>query len=159
VTVTREDQATVDRFVRFTDPELDQEDVCLEVAAGVAEVSRLIARRVRHATALDGSPERLAVGKREADREAIMNLTFVRGNAAELPYVERTFTLVLIRNALGDLPDPAAVVSEMVRVSRPGAAIIVEDSVLKTTEIVALLERAGAEVKRADGPLVAAVAP
>ena len=71
MTVTREDQATVDRFVRFTDPELDHEDVCLEVAAGVAEVSRTIARRVRHATALDASPERLAVGKREADREAI----------------------------------------------------------------------------------------
>ena len=158
MTVTREDQATVDRFVRFTEPELDLDDVCLEVVAGVAEVSRAIARRVRHATALDASPERLAVGKREADREAIINLTFVRGNAAELPYVDRTFTLVLVRNALGDLPDPGAVVAEMVRVSRPGAAIIVEDSVLDTAQIVALLEQAGAEVKRMDGPLVAATA-
>ncbi|MEO5876446.1 MAG: class I SAM-dependent methyltransferase [Streptosporangiaceae bacterium] len=157
--MAREDQTTVDRFVRFAEPALDLEDVCLEIGSGPAEVSRAIARRVRHATALDASTERLAAGKLQADRDAIMNLTFVRGNAAELPYVARTFTLVLVRNALGDLPDPAAVVGELVRVSRPGAAIIIEDEVLGQAGIVALLELAGAEVKRLSGPLVAAAAP
>ncbi|MFC9972506.1 class I SAM-dependent methyltransferase [Spirillospora sp. NPDC127200] len=165
----------LDRLVRFMEPELDLEDVVLEVAAGTALVSRAIARRVRHVTALDLTPAMLARGKREADREGVTNLTFTRGDATALPYLDRSFTLVVTRFSLHQVADPAAVVAEMARVSRPGAALIVADLVragggaeggdadrierlrdpshnalLTERQIIDLLTGAGAEVKRTD---------
>jgi ubiquinone/menaquinone biosynthesis C-methylase UbiE len=165
----------LDRLVRFMDPELDLDDVVLEVAAGTALVSRAIARRVRHVTALDLTPAMLAQGKREADREAITNVTFTRGDAAELPYADRSFTLVATRFSLHQVADPAAVVREMARVSRPGAALFVADLVrpegldgdadpdrierlrdpshgtmLTEAQISGLLTGAGAEVRRTE---------
>ncbi|WP_460366656.1 class I SAM-dependent methyltransferase [Actinocorallia lasiicapitis] len=152
--------STVQDFVRFTEPELDLEDVVLEVYAGTAEVSRAIARRVRHATAVDSRAELLAEGKREADRKAFTNVVFQRGDAAALPQLDRTFTLVLCRNALGALADPAAVIAELVRVSRPGAGIVLSDVRVPVARLAELLTEAGAEVKRLDeGGYVAAAAP
>ncbi|MFI0373308.1 class I SAM-dependent methyltransferase [Actinomadura sp. 1N219] len=163
----------LDRLVRFMEPELDLEDVVLEVAAGTGIVSRAIARRVRHVTAFDLTPAMLAEGKRGADHAGLTNVTFTRGDAAALPYVDRSFTLVVTRFSLHQVADPAAVVGEMVRVSRPGAALIIADlarpdgldgdpdrierlrdpshgTVLTESQIAELVTAAGAEVKRAE---------
>ncbi|MFD0683101.1 class I SAM-dependent methyltransferase [Actinomadura fibrosa] len=161
----------LDRLVRFMDPELDTEDVVLEVAAGTALVSRAIARRVRHVTALDLTPAMLAEGKRAVDREGVTNVTFAHGDATALPYLDRSFTLVVTRFSLHQVADPGAVVAEMARVSRPGAALIIADLVrpdglpgdpdrierlrdpshgtmLTEERIAELIAAAGAEVKR-----------
>ncbi|MFC5185341.1 class I SAM-dependent methyltransferase [Actinomadura harenae] len=165
--------AQLGRLVRFLEPELDLEDVVLEVAAGTALVSRAIAGRVRHATALDLTPAMLAEGKRAADASGVTNMTFTRGDATGLPYLDRSFTLVVTRFSMHQVRDPEAVVREMVRVARPGAAIVVADIVrpssgagdpdrierlrdpshasLRTeAEIAAMLAEAGAEVRRAE---------
>ncbi|GAA2602642.1 methyltransferase domain-containing protein [Actinomadura fulvescens] len=162
------------RLAQFMEPELDLEDVALEVAAGTGLVSRAIARRVRHVTALDLTPAMLEQGKREADADTLTNVTFTRGDAAGLPYLDRSFTLVVCRFALHHVADPAAVLREMVRVSRPGAAVVVADlvrdeaigdadvdrferlrdpshrTILPAGQIAEMLAAAGAEVKRTD---------
>lgn len=163
----------LDRLVRFMDPELDLEDVVLEVAAGTGLVSRAIAHRVRHVTALDITPAMLAEGKRDADHAGLTNITFTHGDATALPYVARSFTLVATRFSLHQVADPEAVVKEMVRVSRPGAALIIADLIrpddaagdpdrierlrdpshgtaLTEAQIADLVTAAGAEVKRAE---------
>lgn len=165
--------AKLARLVEFVEPELDLQDVVLEVACGTALVSRAIARRVRHVTALDLTPAMLAQGKREADRDAITNVTFTLGDATDLPYLDRSFTLLLTRFSLHQVEDPAAVLREMVRVSRPGAGLIVAELVrpeggqgdpdrqerlrdpahhalLPVDRIIELITEAGAEVKRVD---------
>ena len=162
----------LDRLVRFMDPELDLEDVVLEVAAGTGMVSRAIARRVQHVTALALTPAMLAEGKRDADHAGLTNVTFAHGDATALPYLDRSFTLVVTRFSLHQVADPEAVVREMARVSRPGAALIIADLVRPegldgdpdrierlrdpshgealTEARIAELVAAGAEVKRAD---------
>ncbi|WP_141577947.1 class I SAM-dependent methyltransferase [Actinomadura sp. WMMA1423] len=163
----------LDRLVRFMDPELDLEDIVLEVAAGTGMVSRAIARRVRHVTALDITPAMLAEGKRDADHAGLMNVTFAHGDATALPYLDRSFTLVVTRFSLHQVADPESVVREMARVSRPGAALIIADLVrpdgldgdpdrierlrdpshgeaLTEARIADLVTSAGAQVKRAD---------
>ncbi|MEV5568672.1 methyltransferase domain-containing protein [Spirillospora sp. NPDC052269] len=165
--------AQLGRLVQFVEPELDLEDVVLEVAAGTALVSRAVAARVRHVTALDLTPAMLAEGKRAADASGVTNMTFTRGDANDLPYLDRSFTLVLTRFSMHQVDDPETVVREMVRVARPGAAIVVADIVrpegaagdpdrierlrdpshatLRTeAEIAAMLAAAGAEVRRTD---------
>jgi ubiquinone/menaquinone biosynthesis C-methylase UbiE len=162
VTVTREETTTdtVRDFVRFAEPELDLDDVVLEVYAGTAEVSRAIARRVRHATAVDERIEVLTEGKRAADRMALTNVTFQRGSADALPQLARTFTLVVCRNALGAVTDPEAVVRELLRVSRPGAGIVIGDPTMGVEKLAALLSEAGADVKRtSEAGYVCAAAP
>ncbi|ACY99285.1 Methyltransferase type 11 [Thermomonospora curvata DSM 43183] len=165
--------ANLVRLVEFTEPELDPEDVVLETCAGTAVLSRAIARRVRHVTALDLDEGKLAEGKREADRDALTNITFTRGDATALPYIGRSFTLLLNRFSLHEADDPAAVLRELVRVSRPGAGLVVADLVrpedgaadpdrlerlrdpshrrlLTVQQITDLITEAGAEVKRTD---------
>ncbi|HEY8482363.1 MAG TPA: methyltransferase domain-containing protein [Spirillospora sp.] len=163
----------LDRLVRFMEPELDLEDVVLEVPAGNAPVSRAIASRVRHVTALDPAADLLAEGKRAADHAGLMNITFARGDAADLPYVDRSFTLVVTRFSLHLAADPEAVVAELARVGRPGAALIIADRVrpeglegdpdrierlrdpshaalLTEARIAEMLAASGAEVKRTE---------
>ncbi|MCD0448093.1 methyltransferase domain-containing protein [Actinocorallia sp. API 0066] len=140
--------ATVREFCGFAEPELDLEDVCLEVRAGAADVARTLARRVRHITALDEAADALLTGKRKADREALTNITFQRGDAAALPYLDRTFTLLLCHDALSTAIDPGAVLRELVRVARPGAGIVVSDPGLTEADLRALVLATGAEIKR-----------
>lgn len=166
--------ANLARLVEFVEPELDLDDVVLETCAGTGLISRAIARRVRHVTALDIAPDVLEQGKREADQDVLTNITFTRGDAADLPYVDKSFTLVLTRFSLHHVADPAAVLREMVRVSRPGAGLIVADLVrpdraagdpdelerlrdphhrrlLPVEQIAEMITAAGAAVKRIDG--------
>lgn len=75
----------------------------------------------------------LAEGKRAADHTGLMNVTFAHGDATALPYLDRSFTLVVTRFSLHQVADPEAVVKEMVRVSRPGAALIIADLVRRRT--------------------------
>lgn len=117
------------RLVEFIEPELDLEDVVLDVACGTGLLSRAIARRVRHVTALDITPAAIDQGKREADQEGVTNVTFTLGDATDLPHAGRSFTLVLTRFSLHHVGDPREMVSEMVRVSRPGAGIVIAEIV------------------------------
>ncbi|WP_246492078.1 class I SAM-dependent methyltransferase [Actinomadura alba] len=157
-------------LVKFVEPELDTEDICLEVACGTGLVSRALSRRVRHVTALDATPAMLEQGKREADRAAITNVTFARGDAGELPFLDRSFTLVITRFSLHHFEEPLAALREMVRVSRSGASLIIADlirtdapgdpdrherlrdpshaTLLTIQQIAELLAEVGAEVKR-----------
>jgi ubiquinone/menaquinone biosynthesis C-methylase UbiE len=157
-------------LVEFTEPELDLEDICLEVACGTGLVARALSRRVRHVTALDATPAMLEQGKREADREAITNVTFAVGDAADLPYLARSFTLVITRFSLHHFEDPLAAIREMLRVCRPGGSLVIADlvrpdgpgdpdrlerlrdpshaSLLTLADIAELIATAGAEVRR-----------
>lgn len=160
------------QLVEFIEPELDPDDVCLEVACGTGLVARALSRRVRHVTALDTTPAMLEQGKREADRDAVTNVTFALGDAAALPYLDRSFTLAVTRFSLHHVEEPLCVLREMVRVSRPGAGLIIADIVrtgapgdpdrierlrdpshaamLSAGEIADLVAEAGAEVKRSE---------
>ncbi|KAB7837207.1 class I SAM-dependent methyltransferase [Streptomyces mobaraensis] len=114
-------------LVEFAAPR--PEDVCLEVACGTGLVSRALAGRVRHVTALDATPEMLATGKREADAEGLTQVVYQQGDAARLPFLDASFSLVVTRFSLHHVASPEAVVRELVRVCRPGGRIVVADMV------------------------------
>lgn len=117
----------LDRLIDFAGPR--PEDVCLDVACGTGLVARALAGRVRHVTALDLTPEMLAAGKAGADAGRVRNVVFQEGDAARLPFVGESFTLVLSRFSLHQVAAPARVVTEMVRVCRPGGRVVLADLV------------------------------
>nr|WP_042188602.1 methyltransferase domain-containing protein [Kibdelosporangium sp. MJ126-NF4]CEL18345.1 SAM-dependent methyltransferase YafE (UbiE paralog) [Kibdelosporangium sp. MJ126-NF4]CTQ97830.1 SAM-dependent methyltransferase YafE (UbiE paralog) [Kibdelosporangium sp. MJ126-NF4] len=103
------------------------EDVVLDVAAGAAHVGRALAPHVTHVSALDLTPEMLQQGHRLAVDEGLRNIAFQLGDAVALPWLDDQFDLTVCRLTLHQVADPAVVVREMVRVTRPGGRIGVID--------------------------------
>jgi SAM-dependent methyltransferase len=102
-------------------------DLVLDVGAGAAHLGRALAPHVAHVSALDLTPEMLQQGTRLAAEDGLRNIAFVLGDAVALPWPDGRFDLTVCRLTLHQVADPAAVVREMVRVTRPGGRIGVVD--------------------------------
>lgn len=78
-----------------------------------------------HITGLDFSEQMLAVGRTKV-QEANLNkqITLVQGNAMELPFEDNSFHYVTIGFGLRNVPDYEQVLSEMLRVVKPGGKIV-----------------------------------
>src|ERR1700712_1566615 len=115
----------LDWIVDELEPAAD--DQVLDVAAGAAHLGRALAPRVAHVSALDLTPEMLQQGQQLATSSGIRNIAFLLGDAAALPWIDGQFDLVVCRLTLHQVADPAAVVQEMLRVTRPGGRVAVID--------------------------------
>lgn len=102
----------------------------LDVACGAGHLGRALAPRLGHVSAVDLTPEMLEQGDRLARAGGLTNISFARGDATALPWLDAQFDLVACRITLHQVADPAAVVREMVRVTRPGGRVAVTDIVL-----------------------------
>jgi ubiquinone/menaquinone biosynthesis C-methylase UbiE len=102
----------------------------LDVACGAGHLGRAIAPHVGHVSAVDLTPEMLEQGDRLARAGGVENIAFSRGDATALPWLDGQFDLVVCRITLHQVADPAAVVREMVRVTRPSGRIGITDIVL-----------------------------
>ncbi len=111
----------------------------LDVVAGTALVGRAIAPHVREVVALDLTPAMLDVGRREAQRAGLANITFQKGDARALPFQNAEFDVVLTRFSIHHLLEPLVVVREMARVCKPGGSVAVID--LVAPDDTALAER------------------
>jgi SAM-dependent methyltransferase len=112
-------------------------ELVLDVAAGAAHLGRALAPHVAHVCALDLTPEMLRQGQRLAAAQGLCNIAFVIGDATALPWTSRHFDLVVCRLALHQVADPASVVREMVRVTRPTGRIGITDMVADDDPVVA----------------------
>ena len=99
----------------------------LDVAAGAGHLGRALAPHVAHVSAIDLTPEMLGQGQRLAEAAGLRNIVFLAGDATALPWIDGQFGLVVCRIALHQVGDPAAVVREMVRVTRPGGRTGITD--------------------------------
>lgn len=102
-------------------------DAVLEVAAGTCACGRAIAPYAGSVTCLDMTPAMLSVGKAEAERAQLKNMSFILGDAAELPFLKCSFDIVLSRLAFHHFPDPERPFSEMTRVLKPGGRLVMID--------------------------------
>jgi SAM-dependent methyltransferase len=57
-------------------------------------------------------------------KDSPFNMNFIKGNASELDFPDNTFDIVLTRAVLMHLEKPLQTVHEMVRVTRPGGAVV-----------------------------------
>lgn len=120
-------------------------DRVLEVAAGTCACGRAIAPYAESVTCLDLTPAMLAVGKEKAKEGNIRNINFVLGDAAELPFLEGSFDVVLSRLAFHHFPDVKRAFAEMVRVLKKGGRLVLidleaaEESLRKTEDEIETL--------------------
>jgi ubiquinone/menaquinone biosynthesis C-methylase UbiE len=103
------------------------EDRVLDAAGGTGALGRFLSRHARACVILDVVPEMLEAGARAAADEGRRDVLFVRGDAADMPFLANQFDVVVTRFALHHMDDPAAALREMARVCRPGGWMSVVD--------------------------------
>ena len=108
---------------------LGPEDVVLDVAAGTGHAARQLAATARAAVALDATEAMLVRGQAQARAEGRDNVVFMRGDAAELPFLDASFDVVVSRFAAHHFERPEAVVAEMARCTRAGGHVALVDLV------------------------------
>jgi ubiquinone/menaquinone biosynthesis C-methylase UbiE len=121
-----------DRFARATVWELGSllADACrirtgqrvLDVAAGTGNVAIRAALKGASVVASDLTPEHFVAGRRGA-AEAGVNLEWIEGDAAALPFDDASFDVVTSCIGAMFAPNHQRVADELVRVCRPGGTI------------------------------------
>ena len=88
-------------------------------------LTKEVARRFSHAhvTGIELSESQLA----QASEHSQPNLEFVQGDATQLPFDEATFDVVYCRWVLEHLANPAAALTEILRVLKPGGRFFIDE--------------------------------
>ncbi len=111
-------------------------DQALDVACGPGLVACHFAPRVGHITGIDITPEMIRQARKaEADR-GLTNMSWQVGAACPLSFPDSAFSLVMTRYSFHHFRDPAGVMSELIRVLRPGGRLLIAD-VAQTPDKVA----------------------
>jgi ubiquinone/menaquinone biosynthesis C-methylase UbiE len=99
----------------------------LDVACGPGLVALHLAEAAGHVTGLDVTPAMLDKARELQRGQGRDNLSWALGRAEALPYADASFDAVVTRFSFHHLLEPAAPLSEMVRVCRPGGRVVVCD--------------------------------
>ena len=103
----------------------------LEIGFGPGKLQVELARRSERCVGLDLAWGMCRYTQRRL-RRAGLTARITRGSAFALPYPEGVFDAVVSTFALSGLPEGAAVVGEMARVTRPGGRVVLVDIGLPT---------------------------
>ena len=95
-------------------------DLALDVATGAGHVALALAPHLRRVYGLDLTREMLDQARRLQTEREIANISWVLGDAAQLPFADETFDLYTVRAAPHHFPDVDAFLHESFRVLRPG---------------------------------------
>jgi ubiquinone/menaquinone biosynthesis C-methylase UbiE len=102
-------------------------DTVLDVACGPGLVACAFARHVRHVTGIDLTPAMIERARALAGEQGLVNLDWRCGDVVPLPFADDSFSVVVSRLAFHHFPEPTRVLSEMIRVCRPGGRVVVAD--------------------------------
>lgn len=113
----------------LTELALAGDELVLDVGAGLGQLTRALAARVRHVVAVERDARQLARAAELAAGDTA-SVEWRQGDADALPLTAAelgSFDLAHTRFLLEHVPDPLAVVREMVRAVRPGGRVVLVD--------------------------------
>ena len=116
----RKDRAAYDEMYELIRPVVRHKTV-LELAAGTGLIAKHIVNAAAHIEATDASAEMIAEAKRD-NRSA--KLYFSVQDMFCLPYVEESFDVVIVSNALHIVPQPEKALQEIKRVLKDDGVLI-----------------------------------
>lgn len=99
----------------------------LDVCCGTGDWAIAMAKAVGvsgKVIGLDFSENMLSVAKEKNKALQLSQLSFVFGNAMELPFADESFDYVTIGFGLRNVPDYMAVLKELYRVAKPGGIVV-----------------------------------
>jgi ubiquinone/menaquinone biosynthesis C-methylase UbiE len=113
---------------------LEPDMIVLDVACGAGHVAEQLAPHVRQVVGVDLTPALLELGAERLREAGITNVLLQESNAAELPFLDASFDLVVCRGAMHHFLHPEQPIAEMARVCRPEGRVVVSDMVATSAE-------------------------
>lgn len=115
----------------------------LEIGTGKGRFLIALARKVKAVTTVDISAEEQQCARLNARYAGVEGkITFVLQDAGQLPWVNGTFDAVVTMNAMHHIPHFRQVLTEMLRVLKPGGKIVMADFSPRGFQIIARAHRA-----------------
>ena len=108
----------------------------LDVCCGTGDIAIALAGAGKNlsVTGIDFSPSMLAVAKEKAKQ--LDNVTWENADAADLPFAENTFRAATISFGLRNTTDYKKVLTEMMRVVKPGGWVYVLESCVVSNPVI-----------------------
>ncbi|MGZ4032260.1 MAG: class I SAM-dependent methyltransferase [Tumebacillaceae bacterium] len=100
----------------------------LDVATGAGHTLVTFAPHIAHGLGFDLTPEMLEQAKKLADDQGISNVSFVQGDAENLPFADGEFEIVTARICAHHFPNLERAMAEMARVLKPGGVLLIIDN-------------------------------
>ncbi len=119
------EMVSLQRTAGFT--RVGSSDRVLDVACGPGFLTMALAMTGAMAVGLDFTPAFLALGQRETRERGIGRCSRARGLVECMPFPDASFDASICRAAFHHFPEPAAVLHEMKRVTKPGGKVFVLD--------------------------------
>src|SRR5256885_3516415 len=106
----------------------------LDSGTGAGTLALALAPLVREVVGVDVVPELLD----RARQGAPANVTFVEGDATDLPFETGSFDLSCTRRTLHHIAHPEPAIAELARVTAPGGHVFVDDQIAPVDPLAAL---------------------
>ena len=116
----RKDRAAYDEMYELIRPIVRRKTV-LELATGTGLIAKNVVNAAAHIEATDASVKMIAEAKRD---NCSAKLHFSVQDMFRLPYVEESFDVVIVSNALHIVPRPEKALAEIRRVLKDGGVLI-----------------------------------
>jgi SAM-dependent methyltransferase len=120
---------------------LTPDDTLLDVACGPGLTACAFAPHARQITGIDLTPAMIDQARRRQAEAGLDNMDWHVGDVSQLPFADGQFSVAFSRYAFHHLLDPAAVLAEMVRVTRPDGRVVVADVYTSSPEQAAAYDR------------------
>jgi ubiquinone/menaquinone biosynthesis C-methylase UbiE len=101
----------------------------LDIATGGGHVAFALAPHAAEVVALDLTREMLEVAEQEAIKRQLTTISFLEGDARQLPCADASFDLVVCRQAAHHFPQIRQCVQEWARVLKPGGKLLLDDTI------------------------------
>ena len=107
----------------------------LDVACGPGIVACEFSPTARSVTGIDVTAAMIGAARQRQLTQGLTNMEWIEGSALALPFAERSFDAVVTRYSFHHFIEPARVLSEMIRVVRPGGRVLVADVAMPASKV------------------------
>jgi ArsR family transcriptional regulator len=125
--LTYYDERVIEQLAAHT--QVTNEKTVVDVGTGTGFVAAGLAPHAGRVLAYDNAPAMLDVARANLDRLGVDNVELAEADLAELPLPDHAVDVTVANMVLHHATDPAAMITEMTRVTRPGGWVAITDEI------------------------------